>query len=150
MVAREFWIQHQRRISTNLCRLRLAIFKGMGFEPVVEKDGSINKMLVRAYRFVLSKNFKSVILFSLQVRSLEMFISSTFPMAKPILSTLNSFGSWSIPDLYFVAYNELFISMHLQHRNCIIMRKSRFRYGISHWNKFIFWTTAMMPEVAIE
>lgn len=26
----------------------------MGFEPIVEKDGSINKMLVRAYTFVLT------------------------------------------------------------------------------------------------
>ena len=42
----------------NFCRLRLAIFKGMGFEPIIEKDGSINKMLIRAYRFVLYKNFK--------------------------------------------------------------------------------------------
>jgi hypothetical protein len=133
------------------CRLRLAIFKGMGFEPVVEKDGSINKMLVRAYRFVIYKNFKSVILFPLQVRSLEMFISSTFPMAKPILSTLNSFGSWSIPDLYFIAYNELFTSMHLQYRNCIIIKNNaKVKVYISHWGNFFSWATAMMPEVAIE
>lgn len=29
------------------CRLRLAIYKGLGFEPVVDKDGRIGKMLVR-------------------------------------------------------------------------------------------------------
>lgn len=31
----------------------------MGFEPITEKDGSINKMLVRAYGFVPYKNDKS-------------------------------------------------------------------------------------------
>jgi hypothetical protein len=72
----------------------------MGFEPIIEKDGSINKMLVRAYRFVLYKKFQDS--FSpLQVHSLGMFTSSTLPTAKLILDTLNSFGSWSIPDIYF-------------------------------------------------
>ena len=48
---------------TNFCRLRLAIFKGMGFEPIMEKDGSINKMLVRAYRCVLYKIAQVVIFY---------------------------------------------------------------------------------------
>lgn len=29
------------------CRLRLALYKGLGFTPVVNKDGDIRKMLVR-------------------------------------------------------------------------------------------------------
>ena len=105
MVARKFLIKHQRPCRLTFCRLRLAIFKGMGFEPIMEKDASINKMLVRAYRFFFYQYFKfiSAIYFPFQVRSLGMFTSSTLPMAKLILYTLNSFGSWSIPDLYFVA-----------------------------------------------
>ena len=87
---------------TNFCRLRLAIFKGMGFEPIMEKDGSINKMLVRAYRCVLYKIAQVVIFFPIQVRNLGTFMSSTLPMAKLIINTLNSFGGWSIPDLYFI------------------------------------------------
>ena len=45
----------------------------------------------------------SDIFFPLKVLSLGMFTSSTLPMAKLILDTLNSFGGWPIPDLYFVA-----------------------------------------------
>lgn len=32
-------------------RLRLAIYKGIGFEPIADKDGRFTKMLVRAYNF---------------------------------------------------------------------------------------------------
>jgi len=39
-------IEHEKELDGSA--LRLAIFKGMGFEPIMEKDGSINKMLVRA------------------------------------------------------------------------------------------------------
>jgi len=38
--------EHEKELDGSA--LRLAIFKGMGFEPIVEKDGSINKMLVRS------------------------------------------------------------------------------------------------------
>jgi hypothetical protein len=31
----------------SLCRLRLQIYKGMGFEPVADKEGRLSKMLVR-------------------------------------------------------------------------------------------------------
>ena len=124
--------KNQRRMPTNLCRLRLAIFKGMGFEPIVEKDGSINKMLVRAYSFVLQ--FFQILNVLHQAHSLGMFISSTFLMAKLILNTLNSFGGWSIPNLYFVAYNRLFI---------IIKNNMK---GVRH----ITLDYAMMPEAAIE
>jgi hypothetical protein len=30
------------------CRLRLQMYKGMGFEPVADKEGRLSKMLVRA------------------------------------------------------------------------------------------------------
>jgi len=62
--------------------------------------------------FVLFTNifFKKV-----QVRNLGMFISSTSPMAKQILNILTFCGSWSIPELCSVAFNELSISMYLQH-----------------------------------
>jgi kinetochore protein Spc24, fungi type len=67
MVARKFFninINVGRRLI--FCRLRLAFFKGMGFEPIMEKDGSINKMLVRAYGFVLyKKKFKVPFFFPL-------------------------------------------------------------------------------------
>jgi len=39
-------VEHEKELDGSA--LRLAIFKGMGFEPIAEKDGSINKMLVRA------------------------------------------------------------------------------------------------------
>jgi len=38
--------EHEKELDGSA--LRLAIFKGLGFEPIVEKDGSINKILVRA------------------------------------------------------------------------------------------------------
>jgi len=38
--------EHEKELDGSV--LRLAIFKGMGFEPIVDKDGSINKMLVRS------------------------------------------------------------------------------------------------------
>jgi len=39
-------VEHEKELDGSA--LRLAIYKGMGFEPIVEKDDSINKMLVRA------------------------------------------------------------------------------------------------------
>lgn len=48
------WMLHRKFDSlwlnlslTVILRLRLALYKGMGFEPIVEKDGHIAKMLVR-------------------------------------------------------------------------------------------------------
>ena len=37
-----------------VCRLRLAMYKGLGFEPIVDKDGRMTKMLVRELRLLLS------------------------------------------------------------------------------------------------
>ncbi|KAF8162911.1 hypothetical protein B0H34DRAFT_299817 [Crassisporium funariophilum] len=38
--------EHEKELDGTA--LRLAIYKGMGFEPIVEKDGRVLKMLVRA------------------------------------------------------------------------------------------------------
>ncbi|KDR81818.1 hypothetical protein GALMADRAFT_114540 [Galerina marginata CBS 339.88] len=39
-------LEHEKELDGST--LRLAIYKGIGFEPIVEKDGKVNKMLVRA------------------------------------------------------------------------------------------------------
>lgn len=38
--------EHEKELDGSA--LRLAIFKGLGFEPIAEKDGNINKMLIRS------------------------------------------------------------------------------------------------------
>ncbi|PPQ68504.1 hypothetical protein CVT26_003443 [Gymnopilus dilepis] len=39
-------LEHEKELDGST--LRLAIYKGIGFEPIVGKDGQVNKMLVRA------------------------------------------------------------------------------------------------------
>ena len=46
----------------------------MGFEPIMEKDGSSNKMLVRAYRFGLHINFKCHFLSSIGAASGDVHV----------------------------------------------------------------------------
>lgn len=33
----------------DIVRLRLAMYRGLGFEPIVDGNGSMHKMLIRAY-----------------------------------------------------------------------------------------------------
>lgn len=55
MPLREFFVYGVcSRPLTGSCRLRLAMYKGLGFEPIVEKDGRISKMLVRQSPFQTS------------------------------------------------------------------------------------------------
>lgn len=71
-------------------RLRLAIYKGIGFEPIVGKDGKANKMLVRTYWFLLSvSNLPDLLI--LQELNRVISIPLTLPLVKVI---------WNIPSCY--------------------------------------------------
>jgi hypothetical protein len=71
--------------------LRLQMYKGMGFEPVLNQEGIVYKMLVRKLFFI--KRFPQI-KWSMQVRSQEMYIVSNSTMASQTTSMPSFCGDW--------------------------------------------------------
>lgn len=51
------------RLKFLICRLRLALYKGLGFDPVINKNTKVDKMLVRKYLslpFIIMYNYRTL------------------------------------------------------------------------------------------
>ena len=68
---------NQGFIETHACRLRLAVYKGLGFEFILDKDERVTKQLVRKHHtdFLILYNTLTACMSLSQGLSLAMFIA---------------------------------------------------------------------------
>jgi hypothetical protein len=72
--------------------LRLQMYKGMGFEPVLDKDGVVSKMLVRESRFNVFFIYP-LLTFRGQDQNREMYTVLSSTIKNPDSNTQSCYGN---------------------------------------------------------